>query len=191
MPLLSDAEKCYVGTTAINTIMAGTQEVWPKTIDYINNNIYMWPPELGYPPNLSSSYGGPILPLPTDWDSGNGICTTCLDRYTVRLGWNVDNSYETVRWEDWIPLSSLCMPGGAPNGLFGPSDVIIIASTSEIRWAVGVMFSDRGPSNSEDSVWYEVRYNGVRITTEWARLSTANRVGLPADAIYNPCPPQE
>ena len=30
MPLLNDAKKIYVGTKAITTVMAGTQQVWPK-----------------------------------------------------------------------------------------------------------------------------------------------------------------
>ena len=30
MPLLNDAKTCYVGTTPITTIMAGSVQVWPK-----------------------------------------------------------------------------------------------------------------------------------------------------------------
>ena len=32
MPLLSDAKSCYVGTTPITKIMAGSVQVWPKSV---------------------------------------------------------------------------------------------------------------------------------------------------------------
>ena len=42
MPILDDAKTCYVGTTPITNIYAGTQLVWPKTVLAQDLRVYTW-----------------------------------------------------------------------------------------------------------------------------------------------------
>ena len=52
MPLLSDAKTCYVGTTPITKIYAGSQFVWPKApVELLDFQDPKWQV---FPPNISS-----------------------------------------------------------------------------------------------------------------------------------------
>ena len=187
MPLLNDAKTCYVGTQPITKIYAGTELVWPKTLDYIYNNDFMWPKQASLPANDSDSYGGPVLPLLSGWDDDTGMCEECLDNYTVRIGIvydKINGTYPAENdWGPWEPLSGYCDPPSAT----AQSGITISPDEKKIFWHVP-NFADRGPSGSEDLYWYEVRYNGTLITSEWARVSSAQRITLPDDSKYNPCP---
>ena len=181
MPLLSDAKNCFVGQTQIKKIYAGTQLVWPKAPEYIDSNIYMWPELVGDPINDSNMFGGPILPLPPNWDSGGtGICFSCLDNYTCRVGKGLEYPDESV-WEQWIPLSYYCQ-----KRFFGATYGITISpSTEQIFWNVSGFCDSCFGAN--DSLWYEVRYNGVLITSDQNLRDSATRIVLPDDSLYNPC----
>lgn len=42
MPLLSDSKSCFVGTTPVNKIYAGSDLVWPKGVYAPNTNVLNW-----------------------------------------------------------------------------------------------------------------------------------------------------
>ncbi len=181
MPLISDAKSCFVGGTEISKIYAGSQLVWPTAPEYINSNSYMWPERVGYPMEDYNMFGGPILPLPPNWDSGGtGICSSCLDSYTCRVGLGLEYPDES-EWEQWLPLSYYCQP----RYITAAYGITISPSTEQIFWNVwGFCDSCYGAS---DNRWYEVRYNGVLITSEQSLRGSATRIALPEDSVYNPC----
>lgn len=105
MPLLDDAKTCYVGTTPITTIMAGSVQVWPKGT----------PPPVGpfdrlmlYQGTQTGSAG-----LFLSWETPNRPSTCARGTvYTVQ-SFNTDPSnngwYDFINWNDprgynWMPL---------------------------------------------------------------------------------------
>ena len=77
MPLLSDAEKCYVGNTPINKIYTGSELVWPKAPDSCDvypanyQTLGLWK----FEQNLNNSYPG-IMPSMVQTEGGNLSYTT-------------------------------------------------------------------------------------------------------------------
>ncbi len=191
MPLLNDAKTCYVGTQPITKIYAGTELVWPKVPevpDYIFNNNYMWKADGEVPdePPLYDRFGlgGPVLPLLSDWSPDSGLCVDCLADYTIRIGITYDGVYENVNWFDpgWIELHVHCSkvnPGGYPNVIISP----------ESKQIYVYVYVDNYPNTVYDDRWYEVRYQGVLITSERGWRDSAKRIPLPDGCVSNPCTP--
>ena len=105
MPLLNDAKACYVGTTPITTIMAGSVQVWPKGP----------PPPVGPFDRLTLYSGTQTTPgeLYLSWETQNrpsscarGIVYTVQSLDTTGgKGW-----YDFINWNDprgynWMPLA--------------------------------------------------------------------------------------
>ena len=82
MPLLDDAKTCYVGTTPITTIMAGSVQVWPKGPPPPFRNVRIW---------YTRFQGG----------GGNALCTNASTQ-------DCSNAYMT--W-DVNPRPSSCVRG--------------------------------------------------------------------------------
>lgn len=162
MPLLDDAKTCYVGTTPITTIMAGSVQVWPKGT----------PPPVGpfdyltlYNGNRSDSAANGLY---LSWETLNRPSTCARGTvYTVQSlderGW-----YDFINWND--PRGYNWMPLEYPN----------------------VMAMFLGPSASSGALYFRLKYESAPGVYEYSiDVQDAPNIGghprLPTDYQQNEC----
>ena len=173
MPLLSNAKACYVGTTPITKIMAGSVEVWPKGPPPPFRNLRMYfkapsNPSIDISQGFFIAWEVPVRP------SNCSLATAYEFRYT-----NMDQSYPDDTWQSWLffgywnCFSWMPMTGEFDNNL--------------------VTFLDKGGRKEYVKVQIRHTQDGVVTTSEEYQFSilpedVANYPPLPSAAMNSPCP---
>ena len=176
MPLLNDAKACYVGTTRIERIMAGSVQVWPKGPPPPFRDVELY---LGNPladPGTISENGWYLM-----WEAGvRPVDCDAADMYEYRFT-KMENVYPDNQYTNWYRFGyrkCLCW----------------LPRVAEFENRM-VTFMDQYYVGTKPTVTVQLRYtNGTEVTTSdeivfpIAADDLSNYEPLPATAQNYPCP---